>query len=426
VAQTAVALALVAAVSGCGSPKVATVRIGVLADCESSQFAGGYEAEIAGAELPLLRRGARLRGPKPSAGVTAATVAGKRVELVLGCVREFSRASTLAALRLLVERERVDIVVGPSGPADGLVVRDYAKRRPGVTFVYAGFDGPVTLVAPAPNVFRFRVTMAQWAAGLGAYAYHQLGWRKAVTIGNIEPGPAGFIAEFCSLGGTVVKRLWPTTGDLGPLVEEIAKTGADGVFLPTSLFYATESFVKAWAAVHPDLGRWLVAGDGILTTGLAAKDARLVGVVGSNPTPWAPTRAWTAFGAEFAGAFPALKDDLQDPLDFYNATEAPLEALEQVHGDLSHGERGLMDALARLHFASPEGPRTLDRYHQAVAVIYLGKMVRGTNGRLTVRQIRVVRNVDQTFGGHFSGTAPAASLTQPACVRGNPPAWATP
>jgi branched-chain amino acid transport system substrate-binding protein len=414
---------LVAIVSGCGRTTTETIRIGVLADCESRLFAPDYEKEIAGAELPLLRRGAMLRSSRPSEGVTSATVAGKRVELVVGCVREFSRASTLAALRLLVERDRVDVVVGPNGPADGLVVRDYANRRPGVTFVYAGFDGSATLVAPAPNVFRFRVTMAQWGAGLGAYAYDVLGWRNAVTIGNIEPGPAGFIAEFCSLGGNIVKRLWQDSPDLGTLVAKIPKTGVDGVFLPTSL-YGTKSFVAAWAKRHPDLGRWLVAGDGILTEGLTGNDARLLGVVASNPTPWAPTHAWTAFAAEFAKAFPELRDNLQPPLDFYNATEAVLEALEQAHGDLSHGERRLMDALAQLRFASPEGPRRLDKEHQAIGLIYLGKMVRAKNGKLSVRQFHVVRNVDQTFGGYFSGTTPAASLTQPKCKHGHPPSWA--
>ena len=83
-----------------------------------------------------------------------------------------------------------------------------------------------------------------------------------------------------------------------------------------------------------------------------------------------------------------------------------------------------MDALARLHFASPEGPRRLDADHQAIAVSYLGQMVRGKNGKLEVRQIGVVRNADQTFGGYFSGTSPAASLTQPTCRHGNPPSWA--
>jgi branched-chain amino acid transport system substrate-binding protein len=409
------------AAAGCGGRAVAPIRIGVLADCEGL-FATVYEAAITGAELPLLRRGARLAGTQPSDGIADATVAGKPVELVIGCVREFQRASTLAALRLLVERDRVDVVLGPNGPADGLVVRDYAKRRPKTTFIYAGFDGAATLVAPAPNVFRFRVTMAQWAAGLGAYAYHVLGWRRAVTIGNIEPGPAGFIAEFCSLGGTIVQRLWQTGPDLGSLVRRIPHAGVDGVFLPTSL-YNTESFVTAWYRRHHDLGRWLVVGDGAFTSG--AGDRRLVGVVASNPTPWAPVPSWTSYVAQLRRAFPRSEVSAQDALDFYNAMEATLEALEHVHGDLGASERRLMRALAGLRYASPEGPRTLDRFHQAIANSYLGKMVVGHNGKLAIRQIRVVRGVDQTFGGHLTATTPIGlTANEPPCTQGNPPPWA--
>jgi branched-chain amino acid transport system substrate-binding protein len=409
--------------SGCGHTGNDTIRLGVLADCEGS-FQNVYEEAIAGAELPLLRRGARLRGSKPSDGVRGASVAGRPVELVIGCTREFSRATTLAALRVLVEQKGVDVVAGPNGPADGLVVRDYAKREPGVTFVYAGFDSPVTIVAPASNVFRFRVTMAQWAAGLGAYAYHQLGWRNAVTISNIAPAAAGFIAEFCSIGGNIVKRLVPGN-DLAALVNDIPKKGVDGVFLPTSLIfgYDTESFVAAWARHHPDLGNWLVAGDGILAAG--ARDRRLLGVVFSNPTPWAPTQSWTAFASDFARAFPAMKHNAQDALDFYNAVEATLEALEQAHGDLSGGERRLREALGRLRFASPEGLRSLDRDHQAIAISYLGQLVLDKRGKLGVRQIRVVRGVEQTFGGNLDATTPVGfSSTQPPCKHGHPPPWA--
>ena len=110
-------------------------------------------------------------------------------------------------------------------------------------------------------------------------------------------------------------------------------------------------------------------------------------------------------------------------LDFFDSVEPAVEALEQVHGDLSRGERRLMDALARLKFDSPEGPRRLDSNHQAIGVIYLGKMVRDEKGKLTVRTIRVVPNVDQSFGGYFSGTT-AVSRTQPSCKRGHVPSWA--
>ena len=417
VAAAALGCAAIALTAGCGGGTSDAIRIGVLGDCEGF-FSAGYEQFIAGAELPLVSRGARLRGASPSKGIEGASVAGRKVELVTQCVREFSRASTVAALRLLVEKDGADIVVGPQGPADGLVIRDYAKRHPGVTFVYSGFDSPVTLVDPAPNVFRYRVTMAQWGAGLGAYAYNQLGWRNAVTIGNIEPGPAGFIAEFCSLGGNIVERLW--NDDLATLAREIPSKDVDGVFLPTSL-YGTEDFVKVWARRHPDLSHWLVGGDGVLSQG--AHDRRLLGVVASNPTPWAPTRAWKTYTTKLSRSFPGFKTEPINALDSYDSVEPVVEALEQVHGDTARGERRLMRALARLDFKSPEGPRPLDASHQAIGVSYLGQMAKDAHGKLYVRPIRTVRNVDQSFGGYFSAArVPSRTL---ACAHGNPPRWAT-
>jgi branched-chain amino acid transport system substrate-binding protein len=316
----------------------------------------------------------------------------------------------------------VDVVVGSEGPADGLVVRDYAKRHPGITFVYAGFDVSPTVVDTAPNLFRYRVTMAQGGAGLGAYAYHVLGWRNAVTVGNIEPGPAGFIAEFCSLGGNIVRRMWADNGDLAALAREIPTKRVDGVFLPTSLFWGSEDFVDVWVRRHPDLGQWLVVGDGVLTTG--SKDRRLLGVVGANPTPWAPNvRSWESYKQELARSFPGFKVSPIDALNIYDSVEPVVEALEQVHGDTSHGERRLMRALAHLDFQSPEGRRPLDAKHQAIGVSYLGKMARDARGKLYVRPIRTVRGVDQTFGGYFTQSrVPSRTL---ACVHGHPPAWAT-
>jgi branched-chain amino acid transport system substrate-binding protein len=409
--------------SACGSSTREPIRIGVITDCEGGF--GSSEVAFAGAELPLLTRGAKLRGSNPSDGVKDATIAGKPVELLVACERFGSRASALAEMRTLVEQKGADIVVGPTFPTASLVVRDYAKRRPGTTFVYSSFDQSTTLDDPAPNVFRFRVTMAQWGAGLGAYAYRDLHWRHAVTIGEDGvgwDGVAGFIAEFCSLGGGIARRLWVPGGitNFAPVVARIPKS-ADGVFLPTSL-YATKGLVSAWSARHHDLGRWLVAGDVVLSQNPG--DRRLLGVVAANPTPWVPTHAWSRYAADLAHAFPGIRAAPIDALDSYDGVEPVVEALEKVDGDVSHGEQRLMAALARLKFESPEGPRPLDARHQAIGVSYLGKMVEGKQGRLRVRQIRVFRGVDQTFGGHLSPSVPAASRTQPRCVHGNPPSWA--
>jgi branched-chain amino acid transport system substrate-binding protein len=410
--------------AGCGSGPTGGIRIGVLSECEGGFQS--YDEMIAGTELPLLQRGAKLRGSKPSDGVKDARVAGKPVELLLGCERFGSRASSVAELRRLVEQERADIVVGPSYAQAGPVIREYAKRHPGVTFVYGAFDQSTTLRNPAPNVFRFRVNMTQWPAGLGTYAYRELGWRNAVTIGENDfagwDSVAGFVAEFCSLGGNIVGRRW-VPGDITnyrPVVAKIPDR-VDGIFFPTSI-YDTKGLVDAWSAKRPNLARSLVVGDVVLTEN--PKDRRLLGVVASNPTPWAPTRAWSTYEATLARFFPGVKASPIGALDMFDSAEPAVEALEQVQGDVSHGERRLMTALAHLRFPSPEGVRRLDSRHQAVGAMYLGKMARNSNGKLGVNQIRVVPNVEQTFGGYLSGTTPAPSPTQPVCKRGHVPSWA--
>ena len=111
-------------------------------------------------------------------------------------------------------------------------------------------------------------------------------------------------------------------------------------------------------------------------------------------------------------------------VSFYVATDALLEALGRVHGDVSHGERRLRTALARLRLDTPMGVRTLDRRHQAITPIYLSRTEKDATGKVIIRRIRVVSNVEQTFNGNFGATSPVPSETQPTCRHGNPPPWA--
>ncbi len=87
---------------------------------------------------------------------------------------------------------------------------------------------------PAPNFFSFWYDGAQWMAGLGSYAYHTLGWRTAVTSASTDTfdwaQAAGFDAEFCSLGGTITKRIWFPQGtqDFSGLARQLPVPGVDG------------------------------------------------------------------------------------------------------------------------------------------------------------------------------------------------------
>src|SRR4029450_927229 len=75
-------ISLAVAVAGCSSGEH-PVRIGLLTDCRGL-FAPYEETMLAGAELPLIERGARLTNGKPSGGVSGARAAGRDLELIRG------------------------------------------------------------------------------------------------------------------------------------------------------------------------------------------------------------------------------------------------------------------------------------------------------------------------------------------------------
>ena len=184
------------------------IRIGVLSEC-GGVLAGFYQVTLAAAELALLERGAHLAGAAPSDGVDDAFVDGHRVSLSFGC-DDGTATSALVEARRLVEAEHADILIGPLGGDEELALQDYARRHPHTTFVNG--SGSAQMLDPASNFFSFHPDGAAWMAGLGSYAYKQLGWRTAVTISDTFDlfnwdEAAGFTAEFCSLGGKLAKRI---------------------------------------------------------------------------------------------------------------------------------------------------------------------------------------------------------------------------
>ena len=159
-------------------------------------------------------------------------------------------------------------------------------------------------VEPADNFFRFHTEGTQWMAGLGDYAYNKLGWRKVVTIADDYGFPysqvAGFLAEFCSLGGTIEKKVWPPLGttDYSSYASQIPTSGIDGFFMAIG-GSGTLSFLNAYQGIKAGekLSDKMIGGtitvDADLLKGLGD---RVEGVVTAGPTPPDSTApAWTAY-----------------------------------------------------------------------------------------------------------------------------------
>src|SRR5580765_4191021 len=131
-AGIAAAAALALAASGCGGSGE-SLKIGVLVDCQGV-FSAVSESVLAATELPFLEQGGRLAGQKPSDGIAGVKLGGVPVKIVTGCAEVTYLSQLIENVRRLVEREEVDVVVGPMlGETDGLVVRDLARRYPHVT-----------------------------------------------------------------------------------------------------------------------------------------------------------------------------------------------------------------------------------------------------------------------------------------------------
>jgi branched-chain amino acid transport system substrate-binding protein len=413
---------VVAAAAGCGSGRPETIRIGIYGDCYGPFPAFTEQAE-AGADVSFIRRGAKPNGIRPSDGVSAISVAGKRVELVLGCDLYRSRTSSLGIARRLVEQEGADILVTPDDVPDDGVASLYSPRQPGVAFISTALDPAARL---GPNVFHIAPDNRQLQAGLGAYAFHTLGWRTADIVEEDDPqgygSSAGFIAEFCSLGGTIVGRQrGPATSiDWSRVVRQIPRA-ADGVVLMTGLA-STNGFFARYGRLHSDVQRRVVmTGEPVVLGDRPPSGVMVTGTPFSSSNP-----AWRGYLEAGRAAYPRYGAGFGEPIDLgdYDAVELALEALQRVHGDMSHGEKRFMAALTSIRLHTPAGVARVDGHHQAVVSNFLSRVERGPNGAVVLHTVRTVPNVESTFGGYFTPTSPRDSRTQPVCRKGNVPDWA--
>ena len=126
-----------------------------------------------------------------------------------------------------------------------------------------GVSGAQDTTLSPPNFFRFHNDGTQWTAGLGNYAYNELGWRNVVTIGDDYDFPysqvAGFVAEFCSIGGNVTERLWPLPGrGHSSYITQIPED-VDGFFMVVG-GTGTVAFVKQYQQLRGNLADKIMGG----------------------------------------------------------------------------------------------------------------------------------------------------------------------
>jgi len=373
-----------------------TIKMGALATLEGA-FAAPGQAGIRGVIMALEE--------------VDYMVAGKKIELITGS-SDASPQSAINATKKLVEQDGVKVMVGPLSGSEGLAVKDYAKTRPGVTFVNGTSAAQdTTLRDPAPNFFRFGTEGAQWMAGLGEYAYNEKGYRTMAVLAEDYSFPYtqvfGFLEPFCRLGGKapVDARFWVPIGNkdyssvIAALPDDVdaiyvALGGADAI-----------NFLTQYEQAGGELP--LVAGSITVDQTVLGSEGRVRDAVIGTPSagPISDTydgEAWV----EFVDSYRRLNPDgFPSPSLFahgyYVNTLALLTGLEAVGGDLSDGGAKLRETLASMQLETPTGTVTLDERRQAIADIFVTEVTVGPDGNLVNQTVSVTRAVTQTLGQDY-------------------------
>jgi branched-chain amino acid transport system substrate-binding protein len=369
--------------------------------------------------------------------MTGAKIGGKDLQIVgFGC-SDSTANKAIEETRRLVEQLGADIMIGPLSGDEGIAVANYAKTsQPNKTFLN-GISGAqdATLKVQAPNFFRFNPDGAQWSSGLGDYAYSKLGWRTAAVIGDDYAFPytslAGFIAEFCAIGGSVpnANRIWPPLGttDYSSFIAQLPKN-VDGLFVGVG-GAGLITFLKQYQQLNGPLNTQHIMGNTFWPDPqlLKAIGTPMVGAVAASGIAADDNSAQTTAYKQELAIYPATQADAASvfTLGYWSAMTALGQALTSVNGDVSGNQKALQAALAKVTVDGPYGPITLDSNRQAVFDNWIVQIIAPPAGTNVpgIKTILRVPKVDQTFGGFFSSTTPPPDRTNPTCTKKTPPPW---
>jgi branched-chain amino acid transport system substrate-binding protein len=432
-ATTVAAIAAAAALAH--STSATPIKIAVMSDCQGA-FGSFDNQDLAGVVTAMSQfAGGHPKNPnKPRDGWVGASIDGHPLNLVgIGCGND-SADKAISETKRLMEQLNADIMIGPLSGDESIAIANYAKQHPTKTFVDGSAGAQdTTLKVRAPNFFRFNGDGAQWNAGLGDLAHNKLGWKTAAVIADdysfAWTSAAGFIAEFCAVGGNVTKRVFPplNTTDYSSYAQQMP-TNVDGTFVAVG-GAGLIPFLKAYEQAHgPIDGKkfignlfWGTPGEfQQLGTRVAGAYVGGAGTAGDLNTP-----AAKAYNAEVGRTFHTIPPfGAAEPqasstftYGYYINTWGLIEGLKAVHGDISGGQKSLQEAIAHVKLASPYGPVYLDANRQAVLNVFYQQLYTDSTGKLAVKTVGEVPGVTQTFGGTFSTSTPPPGRTFPPCVK---------
>jgi branched-chain amino acid transport system substrate-binding protein len=342
------------------------------------------------------------------------TLGGRKVTLAVadsGGVPAQARTK----MQELVERERVQAVVGPLAAFEALAMDDYIRSAQIPTLPVAGAED-MTQRKANPWFVRATSTSAQCSYPIADYAAKTLKYRRIAAIADdFAYGHellGGFQKVFEDNGGTLVQKLFSPLNapDYGSYIAQL-KPDVDAVFLG---FAGSNGFrffkqYNEYGMKMPILGG-MTAFDEVAVRNMGDY------ALGAISSCWYTAQLDNAINRRFVEAY--RKDNGYDPGQYASGTylygEVLAAAIDALKGRIED-KNAFIKALRAVKADTLRGPITFDDYGNVVGSIYIRK-VEKKDGKLVNTNIQTYPNVSQ-----FWTYDPKEFLKQPVYSRDWPP-----
>jgi branched-chain amino acid transport system substrate-binding protein len=344
------------------------------------------------------------------------TLSGRKIELLVADTGG-SPAGAKTKAQELVERDKVNVVLGPFAAFELLATLDYLAQAKMPTLAFAGAED-VTQRRGNAYLTRTSYTSAQCLYPLGEYMAKEMKLKTAATIaddfafGYEQIG--GFQRVLEADGGHVVKKLWSplNTADYAPYVAQIPECDAMCVGLAGSNPIKFIKQAKALGIKQQLIGGSTTADDTII--GAYGDEAQ--GLINTNPYSLdidseANKRFIAAMRKNYGndvriGHYAAC---------FYIDGMVIEGALAKTGGKADNPDE-FVKAVRSLSIAeTPRGPISFDDHGNVVIDVYVRRAEK-QNGKMVNKTIKTYHKVSQ-----FWTMPPKDFLAQPVFSRNYPP-----
>ncbi len=322
------------------------------------------------------------------------TLAGRKVEMISADTGG-NPAGAKTKVQELVERDKVDIIVGPVAAFELLAIADYIAEAKVPMLSLAAADD-MTQRKPNPWFIRASATSSQCNHPLADYAAKEMKLKAVAEItedfafGYEQAG--GFRRVFEDAGGNIVQRIWPplVTADYTPYLAQIS--GVDGVW---NGFAGSNpvKFNRQYADMglkdkYPLMGGWTAYDDALLKS---FGDEAL----GAISASWYSSEFDTPSNKAFIAGM--LRDYQNLPGGYAAGTfinGMVIEAALQKTGGKTE-KQGLIDALRAVALTdTPRGAFRFDHLGNVVGNVFIRKLER-KDGKLVNTIVKVYADVSQ-------------------------------